>query len=184
MAKRFIKKRKIGFKFVKGSWCDLWLSPIPCREAKTWAGKHVRKRFFIENNPKLYSKDPTELLGPLPNKRNEDYHHSHHHSLDAHKVGFKIYNGHLKSQIHSSLEFDCTVRNITNLDFSIYVSFCVSHLEMNTWLRRTALCALCVRRCWLATTGHIRCQLHWSSLQTFSQLWVLSGWAGGQNSDF
>ena len=26
----------------------------------------------------------------------------------------------------SSLEFDCTVRNITNLDFSIYVSFCVS----------------------------------------------------------
>jgi len=25
-----------------------------------------------------------------------------------------------------SLEFDCTVRNITNLDFSIYVSFCVS----------------------------------------------------------
>merc|ERR1712130_218202 len=25
-----------------------------------------------------------------------------------------------------SLEFDCTVRNITNLDFSIYVSFCIS----------------------------------------------------------
>ena len=26
----------------------------------------------------------------------------------------------------ASLEFDCTVRNITNLDFSIYVSFCIS----------------------------------------------------------
>ena len=191
----------------------------------------MRKRFFIENHPNFYSEDPTELLGPLPYKRNEDYNDSHHHSLDAHKVGFKIYNGHLNSQINSSLEFDCTVRNITNLDFSIYVSFCVSHLEINaqlwrtilcalcvrrcwpdmefdctvrniknldfsiyvsfcvshlkinTQLWRTALCALCVRRCWLATTRHIRCQLHWSSLQTFSQLWVLSGWAGGQNSD-
>ena len=181
MAKRFIKKRNTSLKFVKGSWCNLCLSPIPCREAKTWAGKHVRKRFFIENNPNSDSKDPTELLGPLPYKRNEDYHHSHHHSLDAHKVCFKTYNGHLNFQTHFSLEFDCTVRNITNLDFSIYVSFCVSHLEIDTQLQRTALC---VRRCWLATTGHIRCQLHWSSLQTFSQLWVLSGWAGGQNSDF
>ena len=101
----------------------------------------MRKIFFIENNPNLYSKDPTELLGPLPYKRNEDYHHSHHHSLDAHKVGFKIYNDHLNSQIHFSMEFDCTVRNIKNLDFSIYVSFCVSHLERNIHLRGTALCA-------------------------------------------
>ena len=186
MAKRFIKKRNTSLKFVKGSWCHLWLSPIPCREAKTWAGKHVRKRTFIENNPNLYSKDPTELLGPLPYKRNEDYHHSHHHSLDAHKVCFKTYNGHLNFQTHFSLEFDCTVRNITNLDFSIYVSFCVSHLERNIHLRGTALCAPSLSEKVLICyyTGHIRCQLHWSSLQTFSQLWVLSGWAGGQNSHF
>ena len=102
----------------------------------------MRKRTFIENNPNLYSKDPTELLGSLPYKRNEDYHHSHHHSLDAHKVGFKIYNDHLNSQIHFSMEFDCTVRNIKNLDFSIYVSFCVSHLELKTQLN-CSLCPLC-----------------------------------------
>ena len=32
-----------------------------------------------------------------------------------------------------SLEFDCTVRNITNLDFSIYVSFCVSCQKMKKY---------------------------------------------------
>ena len=94
----------------------------------------MRKRFFIENNSNFYSKDPTQLLRPLPYKRNEDYHHSHHHSQDAHKVGFKIYIDLLNSQIHFSMEFDCTVRNIKNLDFSIYVSFCVSHIEINTQL--------------------------------------------------
>ena len=106
--------------------------PLP--RSKNLSGQTRKKKILYQTDPNLYSKDPTELLGPLPNKRNEDYHHSHHHSLDAHKVGFKIYNGHLNFQIHSSLEFDCTVRNITNLDFSIYVSFCVSHLEMNTQL--------------------------------------------------
>ena len=105
----------------------------------------MRKRFYIENNPNSNSKDPTELLGPLPYKRNEDYHHSHHHSLDAHKVDFKTYNGHLNFQIHSSLEFDCTVRNITNLDFSIYVSFCVSHKFRNEHpiAKNRSLCSLC-----------------------------------------
>ena len=159
------------------------IQSYPLPRSKNLSGQTREEKIFFENNPNSYSKDPTELLGPLPYKRNEDHHHSHHHSLDAHKVGFKIYNDHLNSQIHFSMEFDCTVRNIKNLDFSIYVSFCVSHLKINTQLWRTALCALCVRRCWLATTRHIRCQLHWSSLQTFSQLWVLSGWAGGQNSD-
>ena len=28
------------------------------------------------------------------------------------------------------MEFDCTVRNIKNLDFSIYVSFCVSYVPI------------------------------------------------------
>ena len=106
--------------------------PLP--RSKNLSGQTREEKIFFENNPNSYSKDPTELLGPLPYKRNEDHHHSHHHSLDAHKVGFKIYNDHLNSQIHFSMEFDCTVRNIKNLDFSIYVSFCVSHLEINTQL--------------------------------------------------
>ena len=110
------------------------IQSFPLPRSKNLSGQTREEKNFYQTDPNLYSKDPTELLGPLPNKRNEDYHHSHHHSLDAHKVGFKIYNDHLNSQIHFSMEFDCTVRNIKNLDFSIYVSFCVSHLEINTQL--------------------------------------------------
>ena len=69
------------------------------------------------------SQGPSKLLGSLPYKGNEDDNHPHHNPLDAHKVDFlwKYFQMNI-----FSMEFDCTVRNITNLDFSIYVSFCVS----------------------------------------------------------
>ena len=61
--------------------------PLP--RSKNLSGQTRKKKILYQTDPNLYSKDPTELLGPLPNKRNEDYHHSHHHSLDAHKVGLR-----------------------------------------------------------------------------------------------
>ena len=132
--KKVHQEKKYKFEVCQRFLMRSMTQSYPLLRSKNLSGQTREKKILYQTDPNLYSKDPTELLGPLPNKRNEDYHHSHHHSLDAHKVGFKIYNGHLNSQIHSSLEFDCTVRNITNLDFSIYVSFCVSHLEINTQL--------------------------------------------------
>ena len=67
----------------------------------------------------------------------------------------------------SSLEFDCTVRNITNLDFSIYVSFCVSSCTFKeTSINSFMGC---------------RYRLLLSSLLICSLLWDLSGWEEGQN---
>ena len=65
----------------------------------------------------------------------------------------------------SSLEFDCTVRNITNLDFSIYVSFCVSSCTFKeTSINSFMGC---------------RYRLLLSSLLICSLLWDLSGWEEG-----
>ena len=62
--------------------------PLP--RSKNLSGQTREKKILYQTDPNLYSKDPAELLGPLPNKRNEDYHHSYHHSLDAHKVGLRF----------------------------------------------------------------------------------------------
>ena len=62
--------------------------PLP--RSKNLSRRTREEIFFIKKNPNLYPKDSTELLGPLPYKRNEDYHHSHHHSLDAHQVGLRF----------------------------------------------------------------------------------------------
>ena len=78
-------------------------------------------QFYFSN---VLSQGPSKLLGSLPYKGNADDNHPDHNPLDAHKVVFESKIS-LKKNIFS-LEFDCTVRNITNLDFSIYVSFCVS----------------------------------------------------------
>ena len=132
--KKVHQEKKYKFEVCQRFLMRSMTQSYPLLRSKNLSGQTREETNLYQTDPNLYSKDPTELLGPLPYKRNEDYHHSHHHSLDAHKVGFKIYNDHLNSQIHFSMEFDCTVRNIKNLDFSIYVSFCVSHLEMNTQL--------------------------------------------------
>ena len=65
-----------------------------------------------------------------------------------------------------SLEFDCTVRNITNLDFSIYVSFCVS-----SWNQIMSNCEdLCLLLREFLKSNHIR-------------LWR-QRWFQAKNSDF
>ena len=66
------------------------IQSYPLPRSKNLSGQTREEKIFFENNPNSYSKDPTELLGPLPYKRNEDYHDSHHHSLDAHKVGLRF----------------------------------------------------------------------------------------------
>ena len=93
----------------------------------------LMRTIFITNTyqmPNDTLQGPSKLLGSLPFKGNANDNHPHHNPLDAHKVDFlrKYFDMNI-----FSLEFDCTVRNITNLDFSIYVSFCVSCQKMKKY---------------------------------------------------
>ena len=125
----YIWANKALLKPVKGSWGSLRLGPLPCWEAETRASKHVGTTFSTICTPNVCLQGPSKLLRSLPYKGNADDHHPHHNPLDAHKVDLKEIFFVIWQNI-CSMEFDCTVRNIKNLDFSIYVSFCVSYVPI------------------------------------------------------
>ena len=114
------------FHHVIGASSSLQISDGSLFETKTWSCKEVIWGYKEESNDFHVRQFLFGLCRPLSEQLHASHHHSHDTSLDAHLVICWLLQEIFLNYFLCSLQFDAHVRNIANLDFSIYWSFMIS----------------------------------------------------------